>query len=182
MPRRKYTFEEILGMDNMLLKLALYEVAEGNMLTLTTQDEFLKIQKSTAKTFNYFKNLIRCGELSLEDLKEMVAHKHGAVEKNGMETINEANADAVIADIDSELADREKSGTFQKEIGELLGSIFANPYASSGLSANNPFAIVAKKTEENSGLLYNRKDEQPTKKTKAKRSFSKNKKNSKKNS
>jgi len=75
--RKHYTFDEAFELDNIIKKLALYEVSGGKMFISDNYEELMDLQVECAHKFNYFKGLIQSGECTIEYLKDTVLSKNG---------------------------------------------------------------------------------------------------------
>lgn len=74
---QKYTFEEVMKLDEALRQLATYDVTEGMLYVSTDIEDLNRLQINIAKRFNYFKKLIQKGSCSFEFIKQTVLEKNG---------------------------------------------------------------------------------------------------------
>lgn len=72
-----YSFEEVMGMDQALHHLAVYEVTKGMIVMPKSQEEFIELQAKIAHQFNYFKTLIQNRECTFQYIKRSVLQKNG---------------------------------------------------------------------------------------------------------
>jgi hypothetical protein len=110
--KNKHTFGQIIQIDELLLQLSVYEVGRGLMPIEMNQEIYLDMQKEINTKFNYFKQLIRSGEFTLDQLAFKVANKWGAVKAESdvnFEDTSEENMDGIIKDIFEEIEEREKT-------------------------------------------------------------------------
>jgi len=77
----RYSFDEVIKMDQALHQLAAYEVTHGMMVNPKTQEEFLELNDKIARKFNYFKGLIQNKECNFQFIKENVLQKNGPFPK-----------------------------------------------------------------------------------------------------
>jgi len=74
---KNHSFEEVIRLDQSLQRLALYEVTGGLMLFPKSPEEQLALELKVAKTFNYFKTMIKNGECTYDFIKWHVLDKNG---------------------------------------------------------------------------------------------------------
>lgn len=120
--RRRYTFEEIMKMDYALFQLSMYETAKGQIFVPKSPEELAQFQIATSKTFNYFKNMIRNGETSLEELKTQVSNRWGAILQKNRDP---EDIDGLLKDIEEENEMRENEEKAVSNIGNILKAIFS---------------------------------------------------------
>lgn len=120
--RKRYTFEEIMKMDFALLQIAMYETSKGKIFLPKSPEELLEFQVQSGKTFNYFKDLIRKGEISFEELKVKVSNRWGALQQ---EEIDPEDVDGLLKDIEEENEMRENEEKVSSHIGNMLKAIFS---------------------------------------------------------
>ena len=75
--KRHYTFDEVLELDNLIKKLAIYEEASGKMFVPADYEELMDFQERCAKKFNYFKGLVQRGECTIGYLKDTILYNNG---------------------------------------------------------------------------------------------------------
>ena len=89
-PKRKFTLQEVIQMDQYLMQLASYEASRGMMRMPSSMEEFVSIQEETANNFKYFKRLIQTQECNFDELEQMVISRYGALPSaNKTNTLNE---------------------------------------------------------------------------------------------
>jgi hypothetical protein len=88
---RKYSFNDIMQIDQWLMQFASYEASKGFLKIPTSMEDMVELQKQTSNNFRYFKRLIQTNECTLEDIEQMVIKRHGAVPlSNKTKTISQA--------------------------------------------------------------------------------------------
>jgi hypothetical protein len=186
--RKRYTFDEIMRMDNALLQVAIYETTNGSIFVPKTPEEMAEFQIKSSQMFNYFKNMIRLGEITLDELKEKVSNKWGPVKQNN---VDPDNGDELIKDIEEENIDRESEQQAVGHIQNILKAIFSeqpiktldqlsregqitelqhigNPFTVR-VDATAPASVDAKSSNKNPKSSYNSDNEQPPKSRKTKK-------------
>lgn len=123
---------EINKADEKLRELATYEIAQGKIVVPSSLTEYSQLQAKIAHKFNYFKYLIRNGEMTLDELSVMVKNKFGAFP---VKCCDANDVDSLINDI--ELSSKTQSNLLISTIkpeNNLLETIL-NAF---GHKSNNP--------------------------------------------
>ncbi len=121
MAKRRYTFEELQKMDEEILALAAYESAGGMLFTPSSQAELAKFNAKLVVKFNYFKSMLRAGEVTLFELKDLVYTKNGAVLQK-----DEDDIDKLIAGIEQENAEMEMEEQLGNTLMQGISALFKN--------------------------------------------------------
>lgn len=165
--RRRYSFDEIMKMDNDLLQLAVYESSGGHVFVPKSQEDLLAFHVKNAEIFNQFKDMIRSGETTLEELKIQVGNRWGAVEQNNTNETTPDNIDAIIKEIDEENTLRENRPVgLERLLSAMLGDIGGSLAIIPPDGKDNPFSISAQKGDIVQKDGYNDKDEKQVKRRK----------------
>lgn len=121
--RKRYSFDEIMRMDAVLLQMAIYETSQGKIFIPKSPEELMEFQIKSSGIFNYFKNLIRTGEITFDELQSQVAEKWGPLQQ---ETSGEVDIDKMLSDMDKENAEQESEKKALNHIANMLRSIFSD--------------------------------------------------------
>lgn len=73
----KFSFEDALKYDQLVYQLATYDVSNGLIFVPKDLTELAVYQSDIAKKFNYFKHLIKTGEITYLELSQSIAMRHG---------------------------------------------------------------------------------------------------------
>lgn len=76
---RKYNLQEVINMDQYVMRLAAYESTQGMINMPKGIDDMIEFQKETQRQFNFFKRMIQNSECTLDELEQMVLTRHGPV-------------------------------------------------------------------------------------------------------
>jgi len=79
MAKKRYSFQEIVQMDQHLRRLAAYETSNGMVKTPKCMDDIIAFQEETNRQFCFFKRMIQNCECTFEELEQMVFYRYGAV-------------------------------------------------------------------------------------------------------
>ncbi len=121
MAKRRYTFEELQKMDEEILALSAYEAAGGMLISPSSPEEIIRFNTKLAAKFNYFKSMLRAGEVTLLELKDLVYTKNGAVPQSDEEDI-----DKLISGIEQENAEMEMGEKLGNSLMKSISSMFKN--------------------------------------------------------
>ena len=125
---KHYTFNEVFELDEILYKLAMYEVTKGKIHLLQEMDKLLEVQTECVNKFNYFKDLVRSGECTIQSLKDSVLYKNGPY----CQTDNDIpidNPEKLIEKMEQEETDDKQDITlFCNTIGNLLKEMSKSYY------------------------------------------------------
>lgn len=135
--RKRYSFDEIMRMDAALLQLAIYETSQGRIFIPKSPEDLMQFQIKSSRTFNYFKNLIRVGETTFEELQCQVSERWGPIHQG---TSSEGDIDKMLAELDMENEEKEQEKRALNHIGNMLRAIFAGQ--------NPPILMEAPKEDE----------------------------------
>jgi len=127
---KRYSFEEVMQLDQSLQFLAMYEVTGGRLVIPKSMDEAMKWQCKIAEKFNEFKRLIQTGECSFEYIKWTVLGKNGAFPQNKI-SCDPSSPEFLEQALEWDREEKERMS--EKKIGEeqvkslvskLVGSLF----------------------------------------------------------
>lgn len=115
----KPSFNDALARDKVLFNLATYDAFDGNMPVPKSLEEMAGLQTKAIHRFNYFKQLVKDGETTIEQLEDMVASRCGAFPKrkfNSQEEAIQNVLDESSRPVVEENADLEKLTPFFKAL------------------------------------------------------------------
>jgi hypothetical protein len=102
MSDRRYTYDEIRHMDQILYELAMYEVSGGMAQTHVDRQEMIDFIHKIDLKYNEFKRKIRCGEYTFEFIRDYIMLKNGAVKQQSKNmTVEEEVEDFLSQDFEA---------------------------------------------------------------------------------
>ena len=150
--KNRYTYDEIMKIESILMSLAMYEACGGFVRTGMDEQDTLDFYIKVSKLFNEYKMMLRNGEITLMELKDQIANKYGAVRQDPY--LESDDIDGLIKDIGEENDARERTERMIANIKKSLAALNINP--------TNPQSFIIPLEGDNS--LYNEDNEKTSKK------------------
>jgi len=160
----KLTLEQAKRIDKVLLELANYDVSNGLIPVFDSSDEVQKFSISVMRKFNYFKNLIRTGEVTLIDLEDDIVSRNAALFQgdNERKELSDENLNNLIESYEKREKNDEDAALIGKQALTLLDTLLKGSLDKSKLNKDSKnFPDLSSYLGQHDDYLYNKGKEDP---------------------